>query len=50
VFGSEMMIPSAKIGTYYGRITLAILASTGWYPTVSYNFTEPAIWGKNKGC
>jgi hypothetical protein len=50
VFGSELMIPSAKIGSYYSRVTLAVLASTGWYNTVSYNFTEPAIWGRNKGC
>jgi hypothetical protein len=44
------MIASAKVGTYYSRITLALLASTGWYDTVSFNFTEPGIWGKGRGC
>jgi hypothetical protein len=44
------MIPSAKIGTYYSRMSIAVLASTGWYMMVSYNFTEPSIWGRGKGC
>lgn len=30
--------------------TLALLESTGWYPHVNYEYAEPTVWGKNRGC
>lgn len=43
------MIAVGRKGTYFSRVTAALLESTGWY-NVSYNLTEPSVWGKNKGC
>lgn len=43
------MIAVGRKGAYFSRVTAALLESTGWY-NVSYNLTEPSVWGKNKGC
>lgn len=32
------------------RFTLALLESSGFYTSVSYNYAEPSTWGKGKGC
>ncbi len=44
------MIASSKKGAFMSRITLAFLESTGWYTSVNYDYAEPYIWGKGKGC
>lgn len=43
------MIASGKKGAYFSRVTVALLASMGWY-NVTYDYAEPSIWGKNRGC
>lgn len=43
------MTASAQKGAYMSRATMALLASTGWY-TVSYDYAQPSVWGKSKGC
>jgi hypothetical protein len=43
------MAANTKKGSYFSRVTAALLETTGWY-NVSYNFTEPTVWGRNKGC
>ena len=39
-----------KKHSFISRLTLAVLESTGWYPTVNYSMTESTTWGRNKGC
>lgn len=43
------MVAENKKGAFIGRMTLALLDSTGWYD-VDYTYSEPTTWGKNKGC
>lgn len=50
VIGHEFMIASNKKGAYVSRMTLALFASTGWYPQVDFDYGEPSTWGKDKGC
>lgn len=35
---------------FMSRFTLSLLESTGWYPSVNYDYAEPNIFGKGKGC
>lgn len=43
------MIASTRQNAYISAITLALYEATGWY-NVTYQYTEPTAWGKNKGC
>lgn len=44
------MVATDSKGSFVGRITLALLETTGWYPTVDYTYSEVNTWGKGKGC
>jgi hypothetical protein len=44
------MTASNSKNSVFSRFTLALLDSTGWYPTVDYKYAEPMTWGKGKGC
>lgn len=44
------MIAVNKKNQYVSPITLALYETTGWYPNVNYDFSEPSEWGKGKGC
>ena len=35
---------------FTSRLTLALLESTGWYSSINYDYAQPFLWGKNKGC
>ena len=43
------MIATGKKGSFLSRTTVALLNSMGWY-NVSFDYAEPSIWGKNRGC
>lgn len=48
--GSEYMTASNVKNSFMSRFTLALFESTGWYRSVNYDYAEPMLWGKNKGC
>lgn len=50
VVGNDYMIASNKKGAFLSRFTLALLDSSGWYPSIDYSYAETSTWGKGQGC
>jgi hypothetical protein len=44
-----MTASSVSKRSVISNLTLALLQSTGWY-VVDYRYSNPYVFGKNKGC